>query len=198
MVYQYRPQWVTENGGAGFSVFHAVTGLSAFSQQAWVDSIQDLFDTVDTFLPQGTGVSFPAEVLNINTANGELVGVNTITPPPSVAGQATGAYSAPTGARIRWATNGIVAGRRVAGTTFLVPLSGTSYDDAGTLATTVVTTTTTAANTYLAAVLGAPVVYSRPFVPEEGDDRPPRVGTEHPISAATVPDKATVLRSRRD
>jgi hypothetical protein len=197
MVAQYRPEWSTESGGAGFSVFHAISGLSEITAQAWVEAIQDLFVAVANRLPIGTTISFPSEVLQLNTATGELTAVQSVSPPASVPGGGAGAYSAPSGARLRWSTAGIVGGRRVRGTTFLVPLYGAAYDDAGTIEPATLSQLQAAGETYLSTIPDTPAVYSRPF--EGTEENPtPRAGSEHVITECVVPDKAAVLRSRRD
>lgn len=197
LVHQYRALWDTESGGSGFSVFHAAQGLSQAQAQAWATSIRDMFFALtSTIIPADVTISFPGEVLELNTATGELAAVVAVTPPTTCVGSATGAYSAPSGGRIRWNTAGIVGGRRVAGTTFIVPLISSAYDDAGTLSASTMTTLSGASGTYLATQPGVPVVYSRPF--EGADGIAPRPGTEHVITSQGIPDRVAVLRSRRD
>lgn len=197
MVHQYRALWQTESGGSGFSVFHAAQGMSLVTAQAWADSIRAFFlDLTSTIIPTGVTIDFPGEVLELNTSTGELAGVQGISPPAAVVGSGVGSYSAPSGGRVLWNTSGIVAGRRVKGTTFIVPMLVSAYDDAGTLAPSTITTLSTAAGDYLATLPNIPVVYSRPH-PGDGTIAP-RPGTEHIITSQSVPDRVAVLRSRRD
>jgi hypothetical protein len=100
----------------------------------------------------------------------------------------TGAYAAGTGAFVRWQTNGIVAGRRVRGRTFLCPIITTGFDSNGTIASTQLGTLQTAATALAAA--GKNQVWHRPS--PGGSD-----GSAHIVVAGTVPDKVTSLRTRR-
>lgn len=198
MVWQYRPQWNTESGGLGYSVLHAADAMSGAAVQAWVDDVRELFSQAfSTIVPSGITVTFPGEAVRVDTQTGQLFEVEAVTAPAAVAGVAAGAYSAPTGGRIRWNTSGIVGGRRVAGTTFIVPIGGGGFQDDGTLAASTITQFQAAAAGYISAMAGQAVVWSRPWTDPSGTE-PTRWGTEHVIVSATVPDRAAVLRSRRD
>ena len=98
-------------------------------------------------------------------------------------------------------TAGFVAGRRVRGRWFIVPLIATGYDTAGSLSTAAQTTLDTAATALVTAFAGDMVVWARPFPGRDASPGvpavPARSGSVHPIIDVTVPDLAVSLRSRR-
>lgn len=103
----------------------------AAEAQIFVDDLRAGLVTLGGDLPNDVTITFEAEVKEIDIASGALLGVHAVTPPASVTGVQTGVYSAPSGAKVDLITNGIVAGRRLKGRTFVVPLISTSYADNG-------------------------------------------------------------------
>jgi hypothetical protein len=193
-MFEYRPEWTTSSGGVGYSVLHASVVASS---QGWVDAVRTMFNAVAGQLPNDVSISFPGEYLERDTETGTLLGSTAVTPPASVTGSSAGVYAAPAGARIRWNTGAIVAGRRVSGSTFLVPLATTAYQTDGTILAAVITTLQNAAQAYLDDVDMVPAVWSRPTF--TGD--PPvldRGGSIHAVQGVAIPDRVAVLRSRRD
>lgn len=95
--------------------------------------------------------------------------------------------------RVKWFTGGIVHGRMVQGSTFIVPLMTTAYETDGTLTSAVTSNASTAANTLISAT--DTVIWSRPFPGSTGN--PARAGSSHAVIAATIPDKVSWLRTRR-
>jgi hypothetical protein len=192
MVLEYRVNWsgppiegdgVTVFHGRGDSIVPAATAAADLANRA-----RTFFDAIKALVPTGLLFDFPAEVTDLNTTTGDLEAVHVVTKPADVASTAAaGTFSKPSGARIDWATPAIVAGRRLRGRTFLVPLVGTAYDSIGTLAAAAVTTITTAANVFITGGGNVhPSVWSRIH------------GIQADITSVNVPDEAAVLRSRRD
>jgi hypothetical protein len=97
-------------------------------------------------------------------------------------------FSLGVGARAVFGTASVVAGRRVRGSLFLVPLEGYCYANDGTLDATNASQIQTALNTLQAT--DTLVVWSRP-VPGG------RAGSFHTITSMTIPDKVSWLRTRR-
>lgn len=97
-------------------------------------------------------------------------------------------YAAGAGARAVWTTTGLVGGRRVRGSTYLVPLVSSSYDASGTIATTPLGVLRNAAIDL--AANGGMKVWSR-------NDPGSTNGASFPVTSGTVPDKVSTLRSRR-
>ena len=191
-VLEYRIGWNAAGTNPGVTVMHgripaAIAGQVA--SQSFADRCQKLMDDVKTLVAGATVWSFPGEVTELNTVSGDLEAVHVITPPANVTSTAAGNYSAPSGARIEWRTDAIVAGRRLRGRTFFVPLGAGVYDATGTLSTTTLTALTTAANNFKSnSVFGASQgsVWSRTH------------GIQADITSAFIPDEASVLRSRRE
>jgi hypothetical protein len=87
-----------------------------------------------------------------------------------------------------WRTSGLRHGRRVQGSTFIVPLALGSYQSDGTLVDANVTTIRNAAQTLLGSQ--ALQILSK-ATPGTSD------GQANPVISVTVPDKVSWLRSRR-
>jgi hypothetical protein len=105
-----------------------------------------------------------------------------------VNGSSTGAYSRPAGGRIDWATDTIVAGRRLTGRTYLVPFALSAFDTEGVITAANVSSLTTAALALITAT---------------GLNRPLRVwsrthATSAVVSDASCPAAGAILRGRRD
>lgn len=125
----------------------------------------------------------------INAETGELTGVWNGGDDGGYVGTSPDPFIAGSGMRIRWLTAGIVAGRRVSGSTFLVPLAAGIFTTAGVPSTMWVDNFLTAANALIADTAGNMVVWSRPT----GS----RVGSSHPVVSAAVPVQSSYLTSRR-
>lgn len=190
-LYRYTVNWNASSGGPGTSTFHVQSDGPTAAQDA-ADAIRAMFNALIAMFPTDVSFSFPGEVLLINAPDNTLTGVIPITAPASLTGTSSASYAAPTGARIRWITDGIVRGRRVTGTTFLVPLYSTAFTTDGTVSSTAITAIQGAVDTYLASTDYVPLVYSRPTAAS------PTGGVYHAITGGSVPDRAAVLRSRRD
>jgi hypothetical protein len=98
-------------------------------------------------------------------------------------------YAAGVGARVQWVTAGWNNGRRVKGSTYIVPLAFDEYDVDGTIKPAVVTAAGTAATALITAAGGGLMVWSRG--PGAGS------GSISPVVTGNMPDKVSWLRSRR-
>jgi len=115
---------------------------------------------------------------------------------PPIAAVPSETYPAGVGVKLVLLTSTIVAGRRVRGGPFLVPCSGSIYDNDGSINASSLTIFRDALEDLFAAE-DSLVVWSRPFVPRLGQTRPARVGSLAPVTSTTVADKVSWLRSRR-
>ena len=113
-----------------------------------------------------------------------------VTAPLPVTGVDTGVYAAVAGACVTWLTQGVLAGKRVRGRTFLVPMGAGGLQNDGTLSTAEVSAINTAASNLIAA---APefTIWRRPTSKAAAD------GSSHPVLAFRVQDKTAFLTSRR-
>ena len=185
---QYRAVWSVPGGGTGYSVFHADNASDQTDADELADAIHDFFDSIDPLIPDDVTISFDSEVL-VLADDGTLTNVWAVTPPSSVAGSGTAVYARAQGARVDWSTGTIVAGHRLSGRTYLVPIIGTAFDTAGLLLSSTVTTLQAAADGLIAQLTTAGVVlkvWSRTHA------------TTGVVVSASIPDKGAVLRSRRD
>jgi len=184
---------------AGFSGAPGLTTFYLANEVTNVAPIKAFFDGVSFVLPTVVSITIPSAGDQINETDGEITGVWAGSGGGTTAGAGGGGvYSGPTGACVNWLTSLIVAGRRPMGRTFLVPLIGSAYEANGTLSAGAVSSIQTAATALVVALGGGMKIFSRPFVPEPGQPGTPRVGAAATVIAARVPDKAIVLRSRRD
>lgn len=185
---QYRAFWAVPGGGLGITNFHT-TPIAGTAEGATIANlVQQFFIAIRTNLPNDVTISFDSEV-TVHNDQGELTATYPVTPPASTVGGQTGGWAGAAGARIDWLTGIIVAGRRLRGRTYIVPLASTVYDNDGTLTTAFVNTLTAAANGLADALelAGLPlVVVSRTHQ------------TQSVVTGQIVNDKTAILRSRRD
>jgi hypothetical protein len=155
----------------------------------WPGKVRAFLEGCAGTLVSGTTWSVPNGGDIIDPENGKLTGVWTSGAVPApVVGASAGTYAQGVGAQVRWRTTGIVAGRRVVGSTFIVPLTSGAFETNGTLLAAVVTASNSAAAAYISSTAGA-VIWSRPT--------PDRVGSQHLITSGFMPDRTSWLRTRR-
>lgn len=171
--------------GPGISTFFLANSTTA----GWPAALVTFFTALRSFVPTGITWTVPGVADIIEDTTGVLVTANS----PGGGGTVTsngGAvdFKPGVGLRMRWLTGGVVAGRRVTGTTFLCPTTSQEIPNGVVQASTV-----TAVNNAMVAYIGAagldPAVWSRPA--------PGRSGSTHVITASSVPSTLTWLRSRR-
>lgn len=185
-------QWTGFSGAPGYTNFYFNSFGEGDQVDLEVDRVFAFADGIRPTLPSVARLEVSPEVAFLDEATGDLLSYATATTPPeAVVGAVAGAYSAPTGASITWNTPAIAKGRRLRGRTFVVPLGGTMYDLNGTLSSQAVNFLTNAATALIGDGTGPQaVIWSRPVNGAGGS-----IGT---IDAFRVPDRAAVLRSRRD
>jgi hypothetical protein len=170
--------------GGGVSTFYLAEG-----HVGGTAAIAAFFVQVGSGIPPGVTVSVPATGDLMDVASGALTGTWTNGTAAAVTSTGTGVYAAGVGFRFVWPTNGIRRGRRVRGSTFLVPLTAANYQSDGSILETTRAGMLAAAVT-LASTLGSDFkIWSRP-VGGAG-------GQANEVVGAQVPDKVSWLRSRR-
>lgn len=164
------------------------------------------WEAIKGVLPPNIRIDVDNNVDVLDAVTGELTGIITRTEGGNITPAANSAlegYSAPSGACITWATAGFVAGHRVRGRTFLVPLSKAVFDSQGSIQTGNLDTIRSAAlGLYTLGVTGTAVmeIWHRPRKAKPLAV-PPVVaapGAEFAVTGHSVADKAAVLTSRRD
>jgi hypothetical protein len=189
MVFQYRPEWSGTTGGPGVSVINYRSPFGLDDHQGAADAIRAFFAAIAGQLPNEVSISFPDEVLELDTSTGVLQDAHPVTGGATVTGTQSTGYAMPAGVRVDWTTGAFVAGRRLRGRTYLVPIAGAAYDTNGTLTTTAINAIQTAANNFIAAMDtggGSLGVWSRTH------------GILVDVNAGAVADEVAILRSRRD
>jgi hypothetical protein len=171
--------------GGGLSTFYT-EGAPLQLQLA----IKDLFlGTVRTLVPTVCTMTVPAAGETFDSATGLLTGAWSEGTAQVIPGINNGNYAAGVGTRILWNTAGITRGRRVIGSTFIVPLGVSCYSADGSLNDSNRGDLATAAQGVVVALGDDMVVWSRPIGGAGG-----AIWT---VNSGTVPDKVSWLRSRR-
>jgi len=184
--------WTGFVGAPGYTNLHFLdVAASQGERDDTAAAVRAFFGSVSNLMPGVVSITFPTSADILDEETGQLVESVPMAAQTVVTGGGSSTYAAPVGAVVGWSTNTIISGRRLRGRTFLVPLSTGSYQSDGSLVATSVTTLANAAAALVANTGGVPlVVWSRP--------RPGQVGAAGIVTGATVPDRAAVLRSRRD
>lgn len=191
MVQQYRALWAIPNAGPSMSTFH-FQASSELSAQAAADNVRAFFNAITGYIPNEVTIAFDTEVTTMDTATGQLTGSIPVTAPPTVTGDDTGPWAGGSGFRVVWATGAIVAGRRVRGSTFLVPAAGQDFTTGGVPSSAARSAINSAAQTLIDAGAGDSAelqVWSRP--------RPGRPGSVHNVVSATLSPLPATLRGRK-
>lgn len=170
--------------GSGVAT-HYFTGLTLDAQEA----AKSFWSSLAAVMAGYVSIKVPnvADVLDETT--GELLNTTVQGTEGNYTGGGTGAYAGGVGGAITWETAGVVAGRRVRGRTFVVPLAQNSYDTDGTLSAAVVTALSNAAQGLITDAGSELVVWSRP--------RTALAGSVHPVVARSVSDRVAWLQSRK-
>lgn len=176
--------WTGFPGGPGLSTFWCSDSVNLSIPLA------TFFNAIKALIPSTVTWQIPASGDVIDVASGALVGGwSGGTPATIVATGSASNYSALSGAMVRWDTSEIRGKRRMKGRTFLVPVVAAIYDNGSLIDSQ--RAVFQAAATAFAAATPQPLVYGRPH--KNASD-----GAVGAITGATVPDRATPLRSRRD
>lgn len=195
-------RWSGFSGGPGYSAFYfSIDGgfwdgglLGDEAEDAASDAagrVSDAFIEILDNLPEDVSLTIENECLIINSDTGEIMGAVDIPTPNMASTRGTGGYSGPSGAVVNWRTNDYRNGRRIRGRTFLVPLSGSSYESDGTLSPSALSNLRAFGEDMIGGGSGPQLgVWSRP-VGGSG-------GVFASVVGSSVPDLAAVLRSRRD
>lgn len=172
--------------GPGISTFYAVgTDGAALAAAVW-----DFFTSIKDEFPIGVTWTRPTGGETVDDNTGEINGTWTGGTGGTLSGTDSGPFARGVGMRIVWETAGVTGGRRVRGSTFLVPLGASRYQSDGSIIDARVTNVLTAGNALVTAMAGALVILTR--------NTPAHSGTSHEVTSVTVPDKTTWLTTRRD
>lgn len=191
-------------GGPGVNTFYfRGIGVTQAYADAAIARVRDFYVALAPEMASGMIMQVEPVADELLTTDGSLTASwAATTPPASVASTGISQAPAPVMSLVQWSTGGIVAGRRVRGRTFVGPVETTAHQTDGTPAEAHRTAVVGAANALLGDIglEQGLVIWARPFPgdPLATPPVPARSGTAHKVTAAAVPNKWAVLRSRRD
>jgi hypothetical protein len=161
-------------------------GTGAAAQQI-ANDVRAFWLALNSQLPNDVTLSFDQEVLDLDDA-GVLQAVHAVVPPASVAGVNNSEFNRAAGAVINWSTGIIVAGRRLSGKTYVVPMAMNTFDTVG-----VLTAVSRALLIQEGADLIAATAANRPLLVWSRTHQ-----TARAVVSASVPAQGAILRGRRD
>jgi hypothetical protein len=187
---RYRVSWSNFPGAPGVSTLYFSDSVTDFSP------VRTFFSTVALNVPNGLTFQFPTTVDLLDEVTGQIQTVQNATTLASVSSIVTAApFSGTSGCIVQWRTPDFVEGKHVIGRTYVVPLAQIAYDAQGSISSGAITALQNAA----IALVGATsmVCWSRPRAASTNPPVTARPGSAHPVTNASVPDLACVMRSRR-
>jgi hypothetical protein len=201
-IYQVTWRWQGTTGGTGYTnLYYQVTAGDGTEALAAVTKSRLLFDGAKALLPNLVQISLQTDVRVIEDTTGDLVNIWTVSGPAAVTGTAGASYfAAPVGGCVDWPTSTIHGKHMMTGRTFFVPLYSATFDTNGSLAIGTLNTLATAAENMRTASGPTFGVWGRPRAAKTvgGVTVPALSGLWAPALSSRIPDKAVVLRSRRD
>jgi hypothetical protein len=172
--------------GPSVTTFYFSATATGFPAQ-----LQTFFQAIKSSLPDDVVITVPNTGDTVRETDGVLQGVWTDSGGSTTTGTAAGAFAKGSGVRIQWITSGIRDGRRIIGSTFLVPVAGAVFDTTGIVAGASLSVLQTAAGALVSAASPGFLIWSKPHTKLAAD------GASNPVLAAVVRSEATGLRSRR-
>jgi hypothetical protein len=186
---------------SGFPGGDGVATMYFLDNATCVASVRSFWDSVKGFIPRDVTIHVDNAGDTIDEVTGDLTGTWLSPVEDDVHCTSNDAYAAPVGGLVTWKTNGLVAGHRVKGRTFLVPISSSCFDLQGNFGGIAQAAIKASADSLIGAQSASFVVWHRPFAGKSATAtkpaQPRRDGGHALIVASVVPPRAAVLRSRR-
>lgn len=179
-----RVGWIGGPGGNAVSTFYCLDPAT------FLGPLGTFFNALFDYVPLDYTYDIPVVGDVIDVLTGNLTGTWAHGEGGGRAGDITTGYAAPVGALAHWHTGQVVNGHRLNGRTFLVPLGSAVFDDTGDLTTVALNALQNMAAALVTAGDANFVVWSRPRGSVDGGYAT--------VETSSVPDKAIILRSRRD
>lgn len=196
-----RAEWSGTSGGPGLTQI-AVLGAAGgdwnpTGAQSAVNAVRAFFNALTANIPDEVRIQVSPIVDTYDRGTGTLISSSVAASVPGVvAGTSTAGYAGGAGIKVVWNTGQIRNGRRVRGSTFIVPISAAVFTATGNVGGTFVTQVNNAAATMLSSLStgGTPMgIWSRPReVPS------PRTGFATEVISGSCTLKSAILRGRRD
>jgi hypothetical protein len=194
-IQRVRIAWSGGKGGPGVSTFYCHDAAAALPE------LKGLMVAIASVVPVGVTFTYPTAGDIIDVLSGQLSGAWTAAGRAADNSAGTGSYALPVGMMIRWETGSVVNGHRLRGRTFVVPCVSTVFDNEGTVTPTALSELQVAVTSKVATLANNLLIYSRPKparTTKAGVVIAARAGAFADVTSGVVPDKAMVLRSRRD
>lgn len=153
--------------------------------------LQTFFQAIKGNFPSGLVITVPNQGDLIDVSNGVLQGGWTDSGGSTTSGTGSTTFAEGSGLRIRWGTGALRNGRKITGTTFVVPAVSAAFTTGGLVAGATVTANVAAGNALIAAQAVNFVLWSKPHSKAAAD------GSSHAITSCACPVQPTQLRSRR-
>lgn len=185
-LYRVRVAW----GGSGVIGPGVSTHYLDSAPSGATAAFGDFYDVVMGYAPTDVNVTVEAAGEVIDSTTGQATGSWTDGTDYNTVGTQGGiAYLLGTGSRITWRTSGFFNGRRIRGTTFLVPLVSTVFDSDGVIQPSIATAIASAGTTLISDLSSSLVIWSRPK---------PGVGSAYStVTTCDLPTIPSWLRSRK-
>lgn len=189
-----KTNWLGLGGGpAVTNLYFDEPVVATPAANACAAAVRQMFAAFAGVIPSSVTLDFDATAQLLDPETGFLKDEINLTKPANLTGGANSERVGPAGALINWKTGTVLAGRRVRGKTFLVPLSTSIYDGGGLVKSTSQTLINGGANILVGNAIvdfTRLVIWKRP-VNKVG-------GAQANVTSASVASKACVLTSRRD
>lgn len=191
-IYRHRVTFTGGPGGDGVATFYSLdpAGMELPLKDFWMLALKDL-------VPSTITITIPASGEQIEATDGSLVGAWASGSVLALPGGSGGPFASPVGALVNWITPTFTDGSHIRGKTFLVPLAASVFDLTGNIAAGTLTVLQGLADVFVTSTANNFVIWHRPIM-APGNPIPTRNGSFAFVTSAVVPDKAVVLRSRRD
>lgn len=196
ILYRIRTSLTGFVGGPGVATMYSLT------QPGAVSSYHTFWAAVATIMPSAVKINIEPGGDIIEETDGALSGSWVGAATTEVVGGDSGRYAGGTGALVGWRTASVLGKHRVQGRTFIVPVLGVAFDNDGTLGSGQIGVLQAAANALIQTEGGNLVIWHRPRKARAAVGALPAVtaaaGGHAVVTSARIPDRAAILRSRRD
>lgn len=186
----------------GFPGAPGVTTIVCTDGPAMVPLLRNLFAALAPWIPSDVTIAVENTGDVFDSLTGEITGLWSAVGVAATTGSSGGGYAAAAGFRADWLTDTHLSGRLLRGRTFFVPGSGASFATDGSLEGSALSGIASAVGTFQSDAASNLVVWQRPRAAAAADGSRPAVtarsGGHAVVTSSRVPDKCTVLRSRRD
>lgn len=183
-------------GLPGVSTFYCIDA------NALVDPLRQLYLDLKGYQPSGLKCQVEASGDIIESTTGVISGAWATTAVLPSTGDHIGIYAAPTGWVADWTTATIADGKRIRGRTYMVPASSNVFSLDGSIDDTILAEFRFDCDKFQKATVGNLAVWHRPRLARVADAThkalAAHAGSHALVTGSTVPDKAAVMRSRRD